>query len=325
MIWKTRGVTAEKERLEVLLRRLPKWHAAYQEVLGDVYSAAAGSGGEERFDEFFAASPIPFPHIVLHNVSLKSFRIFQLDSLMITPWCIYVFEVKNMSGRLVFKDSPMQMEQQKDDGTVVGRKSPIEQIAANEWLLEEWLAAQGILLPIRSVLVLSYPKQIAENIPETQVTIFSHQLPMFLHRLPAEDTLMSFDEMKRLAGAIMDALVSYVPKPICSNPSYSIDAMLRGVWCADCNCLGMKRRYGSWRCLGCGGSSKDAHVRTIKDWLILTGEPMTNKLCREILGIEDRHLAKRLMNGMKMQKYGEFKGTNYVLEASCSYLVESCS
>lgn len=136
---------------------------------------------------------------------------------------------------------------------------------------------------------------------------------------------MNFDEMKKLAGMIVDTLVPYVPKPICSNPAYSIGAMLRGVWCADCSRLGMKRRYGSWHCPGCGSSSKDAHVRTIKDWLILTGEPMTNKLCREILEIEDRHLAKRLMNGMKMQKNGEFKGTNYVLEASCSYLVESRS
>ena len=325
MIWKTRGVTAEKERLEVLLRRLPKWHAAYQDVLSEVYSDAAGSGGEERFDEYFAASPIPFPHIVLHNVSLKSFRIFQLDSLMITSWCLYVFEVKNMGGRLIFKASPMQMEQQKDDGTVIGRKSPIEQISTNEWLFEEWLRAQGILLPIRSVLVLSYPKQIAENVPETQVTIFSHQLPMFLHKLQVGEPLMTLDDMKELARAITDALVPYAPKPICANPSYSIDSMLRGVWCAGCSRLGMVRRYGSWHCTGCGVSSKDAHVRTIKDWLLLTGEPVTNKLCREILGIEDRHLVKRLLNGMKMQKQGEFKSANYVLERSCSYFVKSRS
>lgn len=71
-----------------------------------------------------------------------------MDSVMITPWCIYVFEVKDMNGRLQFIDSPVQMLQTKEDGTIIGRKSPIEQIAENEWLLDEWLKVRGIPLPI---------------------------------------------------------------------------------------------------------------------------------------------------------------------------------
>ena len=321
MILKTRGISLERERLEVLLRRLPKTHALYKEAKEDFYNDSAGIGGEQRFDDYVAASRLPFPHIFLHNVSLRSLQAFQLDSLMITPWCIYVFEVKNMSGRLRFQHSPLQLIQTKEDGTVIGRKSPIEQIDTNEWLLEEWLHATGIYMPIRSVLVLSYPKQIPENVPATHTVLFSHQLPMFLNKLESESAVMDFIEIKELANKILAAHFDYIPKPICSHPAYQLGAMIRGVWCAACNRVGMKRTYGTWHCPFCGEPDKNAHVRAIKDWHRLTGEPMTNRICREFLQIEDRHLAKRLLGEMELKKQGTFKGTNYVLEGRCSYLV----
>ncbi|WP_152602427.1 hypothetical protein [Planococcus sp. CAU13] len=64
----------------MLLRRLLKWHATYGDVQRDHYAVAAGLGGEERFDHYFAASPVEFTHIMLHNVTLRSFRVFQNDS-----------------------------------------------------------------------------------------------------------------------------------------------------------------------------------------------------------------------------------------------------
>jgi hypothetical protein len=311
LILKTRGTSLERERLQVLLRRLPKSHALYKEVQENFYNDSAGIGGEQRFDEYIAASRLPFPHIFLHNVSLKSLQPFQLDSLMLTPWCIYVFEVKNMSGRLRFQHSPPQLIQTKEDGTIIGRKSPIEQIDTNEWLLGEWLQASEIHLPIRSVLVLSYPKQIPENVPTTHTVLFSHQLPMFLNKLQSEKALLDFIEMTELATEILAAHSHYIPKPICSNPVYPINGMIRGVWCAKCDRIGMKRKYGMWHCPACGESNKDAHVQTIKDWHCLTGEPITNRGCREILQIEDRRLATRLLAGMNLKKQGILKGTNY--------------
>ncbi|MGK7376832.1 nuclease-related domain-containing protein [Planococcus sp. 1R117A] len=312
MILKPRGTSLERERLEVLLRRLPRTHALYKEVKEDFYNDSAGIGGEQRFDDYVAASRLPFPHIFLHNVSLKSLLPFQLDSLMITPWCIYVFEVKNMSGRLRFEQSPLQLIQTKEDGTIIGRKSPIEQIDTNEWLLEEWLRASGVHLPLRSVLVLSYPKQIPENVPATHTVLFSHQLPMFLNKIKSEKEILDFIEMTGLANEILAAHSYYVPKPICSNPAYPIQAMIRGVWCAACDRIGMKRKYGTWHCPSCGESDKNAHIQSIKDWHQLTGKPMTNKICREFLQIEDRRLTTRLLTEMNLIKQGHLKGTNYV-------------
>ncbi|MFD1031936.1 nuclease-related domain-containing protein [Metaplanococcus flavidus] len=313
MIWKERGVSQNKEKLEVLLRRLPKRHAMYGQAENESYAEAAGIGGEERFDHYFARSPVAFPHIMMHNVMLRSFRAFQLDSLMITPWCIYVFEIKNMNGRLQFMDAPVQLLQTKEDGTVIGRKSPIEQIIENEWLLGEWLETRRIMMPVRSVLVLSYPKQIAENVPASQPVIFSHQLPRFLHQLSEEPPIFNWEEMKSLARMIVAALVTLDSRPICTNPKYSIEVMLRGVWCSACDRIGMVRRYGNWFCPGCCVSDKNAHLRTIRDWLLLTGEPMTNKLGREILCVDDRRLVTRLLKDMNLKKSGSFKDSNYSL------------
>ena len=202
---------------------------------------------------------------------------------------------------------------EKEDGTVLGRKSPLEQIAENEWLLGDWMEACDVLLPVRSVLVLSYSKQIAENVPATQPVIFSHQLPMFLNKLPVGEALMSLEEMKNLARMIEAALVMFEPKPICSDARYPIAVMRRGVWCAGCERIGMVRRYGSWFCGSCGVSSKDAHLRTIRDWLLLTGEPMTNRLCREVLEVGDRRLVTRLLSDTNLKKSGSFKDSNYRL------------
>ncbi|WP_185959475.1 nuclease-related domain-containing protein [Planococcus salinarum] len=313
MIWKEREVSGNKEELEVLLRRLPKRHALYGQVERDNYAETAGQAGEKRFDHYYAASRVTFPHYMLHNVTLKSFRVFQMDSVMITPWGVYVFEVKNMNGRLLFNSHPVQMLQMKEDGTVIGRRSPIEQMADNEWLLEEWLRERDILVPVRSVLVLSYSKQIAENVPPSQPIIFSHQLPRYLHTLPVEQAIFNPDEMKGLAELMVAALVRFVPKPICSDPRYPIEVMRCGVWCAACNRIGMVRRYGVWFCPDCGVSEKNAHIRTIRDWLLLTGEPMTNKVGREILGVGDRHLVSRLLKEMNLNKIGTFKDAKYQL------------
>lgn len=313
MIWKEREVSGNKEGLEVLLRRLPKRHALYGQVERDHYAETAGQAGEERFDHYYAASRVTFPHYMLHNITLKSFRVFQMDSVMITPWGVYVFEVKNMNGRLLFNKHPVQMLQMKEDGTVIGRRSPIEQMADNEWLLEEWMRERDILSMVRSVLVLSYSKQIAENVPPSQPIIFSHQLPRYLHTLPVEQAIFSPDDMKELAELMMAALVHFVAKPICGDPRYPIEVMRRGVWCAACDRIGMVRRYGVWFCPGCGVSEKNAHIRTIRDWLLLTGEPMTNKVGREILGVGDHRLVSRLLKSMDLKKEGKFKDAKYRL------------
>lgn len=321
VIWKTRGESVDKERAEVLLRRLPKTHKSYPLAKSDLWNAESGISGERRFDDYFSASKLNFSHIILHDISLKSVLPFQLDSLLITPWCLYVFEVKNMSGRLHFKQSPPQLIQIKDDGSVTGRKSPIEQIETNEWLLEEWLSSREYFLPISSVLVFSYPKQMPENLPKEQISIFSSQLPLFLHKLEPAKEILSLSGMQKLAAELRAAHSPYAHDPLCANSAFPIDVMHRGVWCENCDSLGMKRQYGTWFCPSCGISSKDAHIRALKDWKILTGHPLTNKLCREILQIEDRHVVKRLMAGMKIEKRGAFKGTNYVLEARRSYRV----
>ncbi|MCM3610046.1 NERD domain-containing protein [Planococcus sp. MERTA32b] len=313
MIWKEREKSRTKEELETVLRRLPKRHAQYGQAEKDYYAEVAGQAGEERFDHYYAASRVTFPHLMLHDVRLKSFRIFQMDSVMITQWGIYMFEVKNMNGRMLFNSHPVQMLQMKEDGTVIGRKSPLEQMAENEWLLEEWLREREILFPARSVLVLSYSKQIAENVPASQPILFSHQVPRFLHTLPVEKAILNPDEMKALGDMMIAALVHFTPKPICDNPRYPIAAMRRGVWCAACDRIGMVRRYGNWRCPSCGVLDKNAHVRTIRDWFLLTGEPMTNRLGREILCVDDRRLVTRLLGGMELKKSGSRKGSIYRL------------
>lgn len=313
VIWKEREESRTKEELEVLLRRLPKRHAQYGQVEKDHYVEVAGQAGEERFDHYYARSQVTFPHLMLHNVRLSSFRAFQMDSVMITQWGIYVFEVKNMNGRMLFNSHPVQMLQMKEDGTVIGRKSPLEQMAENEWLLEEWLREREILFPLRSVLVLSYSKQIAENVPATQPILFSHQLPRFLHTLPVEKAIFNLDEMKALADMMIASLVHFTPKPICENARYPIEVMRRGVWCAACDRIGMVRQYGNWCCPGCGVLDKNAHVRTIRDWFLLTGEPMTNRLGREILCVDDRRLVTRLLGGMDLNKNGSFKDSSYRL------------
>lgn len=321
MILKTREEPIDKERAEVLLRRLPKTHKSYLLAKNELWNAESGISGERRFDDYFAMREPDFPYIMLNDISLKTALAFQLDAVMVTPWCLYVFEVKNMSGRLAFKDAPLQLIQTKEDGSIIGRKSPIEQMKQNEWLLDEWLLSRNYHLPIRSVLVFSYTKQMPENLPKSQLAIFSHQLPFFIKDIYVEKALLSSTEMETLASGLLASHSPFQHDPICRNPAYPILNMLKGVWCEACNSLGMKRQFGKWNCPSCGADSKDVHVRTVRDWFLLTGEPITNKFCREILQIDDHRLASRLLAGMKMNKTGSFKDAKYVFEASWEYFV----
>ncbi|WP_088006225.1 nuclease-related domain-containing protein [Indiicoccus explosivorum] len=309
MIIKRRGKQADKERLEILMRRFPR-----ADLLVNEYAAAcAGEGGEERFDFYIDRCGPKFPHLILHDVSLKSVSPFQLDSVMITPWCLYIFSVKNLKGVTEIRTNPAQSIHTKDDGSASGRRSPVEELETHAWLLEEWLMRHNLIAPIRTILVFSYPKQIPEGIPPGQIVLFSHQLPMFLAKLKAEPAVLRETEMREIADEMLRYHRPYVHAPICKDKRYPVSLMKKGVWCKDCGRLGMRRVHGYWVC-SCGAKDKDAHKRAIRDWLLITGEPVTNRAAREMLGLDKVKIVNRLLREMDLERVGAYRGTGYQLK-----------
>ncbi|AQQ53951.1 nuclease-related domain-containing protein [Planococcus lenghuensis] len=309
MLVKMRGEPADKERLEVLMRRFPGSDALEKEY----QSVCAGVGGEERFDYYMEQCEPKFPHLILHDVSLESVFPFQLDSVMITPWCIYVFEVKNLGGRTQIRQNPQQAVQLKEDGSRAGIKSPLEQMETHSWLFEEWLMRHKLIVPLRSILVFSYAKQIPENIPSSQVVLFSHQLPLFMSRLAEEAWMMHPAEMQKIADELIRFHRPFVHPPFHLDKRFPISRMKTGVWCNACGRLGMKRLHGCWIC-GCGAKEKAAHERTVRDWLLITGEPITNRDAREMLGLTSVHAAGRLLRSMDLERIGTFRDSKYLLK-----------
>ncbi|MFL6561848.1 MAG: hypothetical protein ACJ8MO_37805 [Bacillus sp. (in: firmicutes)] len=62
----------------------------------------------------------------------------------------------------------------------------------------------------------------------------------------------------------------------------------------------------TWCCPQCGANDHHAHQRTILEWFFIFKRGITNRECREFLGVADIHTAKRILLGMNMHSEGLF-------------------
>ncbi|PID15772.1 hypothetical protein CSV62_16015 [Sporosarcina sp. P35] len=101
ILYKTRSIPKLIIGQDALLKRLPINHEKYEKVRNDLYNGKAGFGGEREFDYQLRDFIPAYPHAILHDIFLKhGHAYFQIDSVIITPSTIILFEIKNIAGRL---------------------------------------------------------------------------------------------------------------------------------------------------------------------------------------------------------------------------------
>lgn len=119
-----------------------------------------------------------------------------MDSVFLTSRFTIIFEVKNISGQLEFRENPPQLIRTRTDGQIDGFESPAAQVSRNVDLFNEWLYLHGINLPVIGVVILAYPKQIVTVPPKNVKILFPNLVPSYiksLFHLPEQFDLKTLD------------------------------------------------------------------------------------------------------------------------------------
>src|SRR5690625_7284518 len=75
---------------------------------------------------------------------------------------------------------------------------------------------------------------------------------------------------------------------------------MTGVQCPECGRLAMYRAFGIWQCNHCQKRSKHAHRKTLLDHFRMGNKSITNKECRNLLHLQSRSTATRILKASQL-------------------------
>ncbi|WP_261369568.1 nuclease-related domain-containing protein [Siminovitchia fortis] len=298
--------------IQASIKRLHPRHEAIPILTAKASSLEAGISGEIKLAETLRKHSFPFEHRVFHDLSLVSSALFQIDTLFLTRFYAVVFEVKNIGGRLEFKDDPPQLVRRRETGEVDGFESPAAQVERNGDLLELWLKGHGIQIPVYRIVVLAYPKQIIDKAPAKTQVLFPNYVPPFIHALPRKQAILDSKTFRWLTAKLLNSHINYIPRPVCDIYNIPPRDIQTGVICSHCDAIGMVKIKRSWRCRSCGSLDHKAHERGVREWFLIMGREMTNKDCREFLRV-DMNTASRILCSMDLNSIGSCRYRKYTI------------
>lgn len=320
MIIKERKPPLSIQKLQVMLRRLPKNHPKIQQLQEEYSRATIGYRGEQALD-YHLTFIEEFEHLILHNIRLLNSQkyYFQIDTLILTPYFILNLETKNISGTLFFDQDFHQLIRTLDEKEEAF-PDPILQIQRQESQLKSWLAKNKVpQIPITSKVVISNPLSIiktqshyAKVVKEKVIhlALIWNEIEKLHSKYSVE--IIPMKDLKKIARQLVKCHIPYNPNYFNKYQIKQSD-ILTGVHCPNCNHLPMVRMKGIWFCGNCKTNSLDAHINSIYDYSLLYGPMITNKQLRQFLNLRSISISNKLLNSLNCKKIGERKGRYYQL------------
>ena len=315
LIYKNRGKPNDLLGLTGLKNRLHFNHKKMKVINDKLNRQEAGYVGELHFDKHLREFMPNYPHAILHDVYLNHGGVyFQMDSILITPASIIIFEVKNIAGKLIFMGNPDRFVRELDTDERKPMQSPIAQLDRKEHFLKEWLNKRGIQTPIQGVVVLAFENEVELlSTPKKHIT-FAYQVPNYLYSIPLHEGKLSRTRIKDIAMEMKRLHSDYNPFPMIKNWGLSPRDLNRGVQCQSCKYFGMQWKNQKWKCPKCKNHSMDSHLATINDWFYLIDNKITNREFRNFALIKDQQVAKRLLKRSGLQLNGKLRTSYYVMK-----------
>lgn len=202
-----------------------------------------GYQGELMFDQLTKKLKNDF--IIINDLRLEwNNSTFQIDTLIITQFKIYPFEVKNLGGDYIFEDGEFQI---KLSGTEI--QNPLEQLNRIKIYLKQILQKLGSDLPIEGYVVFVNPEFTLYQSPVKASLVYPTQLNRFLNKFDQKTSKLTNGH-----SMIAETLVSlHQPKsPQEKIPAYNYEEMKKGVICPNCNCVLASIGVKKTKCDVCG-------------------------------------------------------------------------
>jgi hypothetical protein len=244
MIRKKREIPLRSRMMEALLRRISTNHEKWSKINRDFKKGQAGLKGELELDyqlgflqndnfHFFQNLRIPIDD-----------RIFQMDTLLLTPQFALIIESKNIYGCLYFDPISKQVIR-TFDGIKEGFPNPLQQAKRQEMLLKQWMAKYLLkTCPTHYLIAIGHPNTIVETSPDNynifqKILHAEHIIDKILELVEThpERNLTTY-QLRKIGQLLIE---QHTPQPFNALDYYSIrpNELIHGVPCPICKSLHM--------------------------------------------------------------------------------------
>ena len=192
--------------------------------------------------------------LILNDLELPfNTSTFQIDSLIITAYKIYLVEVKNYRGEFYMEDQELYQRPQYK------RSNPEKYLVRKEDYLSQLLQAKGYHYPIESKVIYINNEFTLLQAPLNSTILLPTQIPAYIKKLNSISTNIT-NAHKKLADTLIGMHIDDNGKR--NIPEYTYEDLRKGIMCPNCSspAIHIQQKYCS-----CG----NCEYRTTKSPLIV--------------------------------------------------------
>lgn len=302
------------QQLQALLPRYAQRDKTYEQLLSIYKRENAGDMGESSLTYYLRLADIN-DAFVIYGIRLREPNgYFQIDVLVLTPKVCFVIEVKNITGNITINESGQMIR--SDKGSSDTFPHPMIQANIQARHLEFFLKQLNHrALPIHPMVVFTHPNVILDGKFTNDDILVSQQLLDRIHQV-YHSYHQIIEKPSRLKVLAQQLKSKHEPRKADIIDKYEINRnMVRnGVWCPSCKKTIMNRYYGYWYCPTCEHKDRVAHIKALREYVLLFGDTITAKQAAEFLGIDSVHIARRLLLKTGAKILGNKKSATYHLD-----------
>ncbi|ENH96358.1 NERD domain-containing protein [Gracilibacillus halophilus YIM-C55.5] len=268
-----------------------------------------GYEGELQFDQWLKG--LTCDCLVLSDLLFNvNHSLVQVDSLIIMPDCVHLYEVKNYEGEYFFDHDRffqrMRYEPHQE------KSNPLTQLERTESHLRQLSQQLGFSLPLHSRVVFVNPEFTLFQAPLNKPILLPSQLQRYFHhmnRMNAQLTAKHYTLAKKLSSLHMEK------NPFQSRPDVHYDHLRKGIRCQKCRYLHsiqVNRKY--CLCKKCGWEELVEHaiLRNIREFqLLFPHDPLTTNTIHHWCHIVESKRTIRNVLNKHFEKVGVRQWTYY--------------
>ncbi len=313
MIGKGFSETHYLEALDRLIQRLSLSNTKRHELVNEYNRIKAGNIGEKVVMDSLEQLQLPYEFYIFHNLSLFIESPIQIDILLLTSNYAFIFEVKNIKGIIELKQNPSQLVRTLSDGQVHAFKSPEPQLEEYIHQLQRFFLNQNINIPVYGAIIFPFTSSLIKKSSSKMIVLQKNEIKPFLRKVTTDSKCISEKDFKLLKDYLLRNHKEFNPYPLIEHYKIPREEILKGVFCNECNRIGMRRISHYWFCPSCKNKSSNAHENAIYDYLTIVNNKITNAECRDFLQIRSADQSYRMLNKMDLIKEGKKSGVRYTI------------
>ncbi|MEL4026297.1 nuclease-related domain-containing protein [Lysinibacillus endophyticus] len=254
MIIKTRSQSIELQSYELLNKRMNLAEQDKQYF----NNLKKGHDGERMFDTLI--EKLQCDCLVINDLLLTTNNTtYQIDSLLIMPDAIYLFEVKNFEGDFYYQSNRFYKRPKAE------MVDPLIQLKRTESLFDMLLQKLGFNIPINAWIVFINSEFTLYQAPLDSPIIFPTQINRFLKNLDRNTSKIT-QKHRALAEKLVSLHIQ--ESPYKQLPTYEYAQLQKGISCKMCGGISVLIEGKTCICTQCGQQEpvESAVLRSVKEF-----------------------------------------------------------